>query len=219
MQRFLILLCAILLSAGALLYLFRAPLKEALFALLTEHMFVVSDDDAFDPGPALGSDFPGVRARYRGEEITLIRQFAGPNGTLFIASRSLVWCPYCMRQMIQLQEHKAAFDAAGIGLVGMTYDAPQQQQPFIDRFGITIPMLSDVSALSFRTLGILNGEYRPGDTRYGIPHPGMIVLDRRGKVAGKLFLRAYSSRVDSAAALDFARRVLGLEAAAPHPAP
>ena len=63
MQRFLILLCAVLVGAGALLYLFRAPLKEALFARLTENMFVASDEDAFDPGPALGSDFPGFRAR------------------------------------------------------------------------------------------------------------------------------------------------------------
>ena len=70
-------------------------------------MFVASDNDDFDPGPATGSFFPGLQASYQGRRITLINEFAGRNGTVFIASRSVDWCPYCMRQMIQLQEHKA----------------------------------------------------------------------------------------------------------------
>jgi peroxiredoxin len=141
----------------------------------------------------------------------LIEDFAGDNGTVFIASRSLDWCPYCMRQMIQLQEHAGAFAAAGIGMVAMTYDDPQLQQVFIDKFGITIPVLSDIDSLSFRTLGILNEKYQRGEMQYGIPHPGMIVISPDGKVVGKLFVEAYSSRVDSAAALAFAKTALGID--------
>jgi peroxiredoxin len=84
------------------------------------------------------------------------------------------------------------------------------QQAFIDKFDITIPMLSDEDALSFKTLGILNEDYAPGDSQYGIPHPGMIVIDINGRVVGKQFLEAYSSRVDSAAALAFAKASLGI---------
>jgi len=143
--------------------------------------------------------------------VTLLEPLAGTNGTVFIASRSLDWCPYCMRQLIQLQAHRAAFEAAGIGMVAMTYDPPALQQAFIERFGITLPVLSDIDALSFKTLGILNEDYREGDDRYGIPHPGMIIVDTQGIVRGKLFIEAYSSRVDSAAALGFAKQVLGIE--------
>ena len=210
MRRALIIAAAVLLGAGILAYLLRDPLKQAAYDRLTADMFVSADLDDFDPGPAVGSDFPGVRATYGGREITLLEEFAGPNGTVLIASRSLDWCPYCMRQMIQLQAHEAAFDAAGIGLVGITYDPPAEQQVFIDRFGITIPLLSDRDALSFKTLGILHEQYQPGDVQYGIPHPGMIVIDRDGKVVGKLFLEAYSKRVDAPAALAFAREALGI---------
>ena len=203
-------LCA-LLTAAALLYLFREPVKQALYARITADMFVAGDSDAFDPGPALGSQFPGLRASYQGREVTLLDEFAGKNGTVFIASRSLDWCPYCMRQMIQLQDNAAAFAAAGIGLVAITYDEPGLQQAFIDKFGITIPVLSDINALSFKTLGILNEDYQRGDSRYGIPHPGMIVVNPDGEVVGKLFLEAYSSRVDSRAALAFAKEVLGIQ--------
>jgi peroxiredoxin len=116
-----------------------------------------------------------------------------------------------MRQIIQLQENKAGFDAAGIGMVAITYDDPVLQQAFIEKFGITIPVVSDVNALSFKTLGILNKNYSPGEFQYGIPHPGMIVIDPQGKVVGKLFLEAYSLRVDAAAALAFAKTALGLD--------
>ena len=211
MKKILLIVLPALLVAAAAVYIWREPLKEAAYARLTEDMFVGQDADAFDPGPALGSRFPGLRASYRGREITLIEEFAGVNGTVFVASRSLDWCPYCMRQMIQLQAHSAEFAAAGIGLVAITYDSPQLQQAFIDKFGITIPVLSDSSALSFKTLGILNGQYQPGDRQFGIPHPGMIVIDPAGVVVGKLFLEAYSSRVDSAAALAFAKTALGLD--------
>lgn len=211
MKKILSIILSVLVLAAALAYFFREPLKEAAYARLTADMFVAEDSDDFDPGPALGSRFPGLRARWQGREVTLIEEFAGENGTVFIASRSLDWCPYCMRQMIQLQAHQAEFAAAGIGMVAITYDDPQLQQAFIDRFGITIPVLSDIEALSFKTLGILNRQYQPGDPRYGIPHPGMIVINPAGEVVGKLFLEAYSSRVDSAAALAFARTVLGID--------
>lgn len=204
-----LIIAAVIVALLAVGYLYRASLQEAAVAKLTEDMFVAQDADNFDPGPALGSRFPGLRATYQGRDITLVEEFAGENGTAFIASRSLDWCPYCMRQMVQLQEHSAAYEAAGIGMVAITYDDPQLQQVFIDKFGITIPVLSDINALSFKTLGILNEQYQEGDAKYGIPHPGMIVIDPQGVVVGKLFLEAYSSRVDSAAALAFAKEALG----------
>lgn len=211
MKRVLIISLAALLTGALLLYLFREPIKQTLYDAITADMFVAADRDDFDPGPAVGSRFPGLRARYRGREITLLDEFAGKNGTVLVASRSLDWCPYCMRQLIQLQASAADFAEAGIGLVAITYDPPQLQQAFIDRFDISIPVLSDVDALSFKTLGILNGQYRPGDSRYGIPYPGMIVIDTGGKVVGKLFLEAYSSRVDSQAALAFSKKVLDID--------
>ncbi len=211
MKKTLKIIAAVFLLALVLGYVLREPVKELTFSMLTQDMFVASDNDNFDPGPAVGSNFPGLQATYQGRTITLINEFVGVNGTVFIASRSIDWCPYCMRQLIQLQERKSDFDAAGIDMVAITYDDPALQQAFVDKFAITIPVLSDVKALSFKTLGILNEDYALGDLQYGIPHPGMIVINPAGKVVGKLFLESYSSRVDSAAALAFARTTLGID--------
>ncbi|MEP1593302.1 MAG: redoxin domain-containing protein, partial [Halieaceae bacterium] len=198
MKRILIIASVAVLTAVALIYPFRDEFKEAAYDKITENMFVPADNDDFDPGPALGSLFPGVRATWQGRELKLLNELSGPNGTVFLATRSAEWCPYCMKQMIQLQEQKSGFDEAGIGIVAMTYDAPELQQAFVDRHGIEYPLLHDVDTLSFTTLGILNEEYSPGDNAYGIPHPGMIVIDPDGVVVGKLFLEAYSVRVESA---------------------
>ncbi|MEP4148331.1 MAG: redoxin domain-containing protein [Halioglobus sp.] len=193
-------------------YVFRDSLKLALYGEVTRNMFVAADNDAFDPGPVIGSDFPGVNATWKGRKLQLIDEFAGPNGMVFVATRSVDWCPYCMKQMIQLQKHKAEYDRAGISIVAMTYDDPGLQQAFVDKWGIDYPLLHDVDALSFKTLGILNRSYEPGDEAYGIPHPGTIIVDPNGKVVGKLFLEAYSVRVDALSALAYAEQALGLSA-------
>ncbi|MDG1943266.1 MAG: redoxin domain-containing protein [Halioglobus sp.] len=204
-------LAILLLLSMALIYVIREPFKETAPADVNQDMFVEGDTDDFDPGPAVGSQFPGLQAIYQGRTVKLLNEFSGKNGTVFIASRSYDWCPYCKHQMIQLQETKAAYDAAGIGMVAITYDDPALQKLFADQFNITIPVLSDIDALSFKTLGILNEEYMAGESQYGIPHPGMIVVDPQGAVVGKLFLEAFSSRVDSTAALAFASSALGLD--------
>jgi peroxiredoxin len=113
---------------------------------------------------------------------------------------------------VQLQSALPDFRAAGIDIVAMTYDAPTLQQQFISKFNITYPLLSDVAATSVKRLGILNGDYAPGDANYGIPHPGVFILDREQKIVGKIFVEAYSTRVDAAGVLAYAKRVLHVEA-------
>ncbi|MEH6590757.1 MAG: peroxiredoxin family protein [Halioglobus sp.] len=196
--------------AGLALFVFRTPVKEAIYDGITADMFVPADTDSFDPGPAVGSSFPGVRALYQGQEISLLNSLTGTNGTVLVASRSLDWCPFCMKQMIQLNTHKEDFDAAGIAVIGITYDSPALLDKFAAQHAITLPLLSDIEVMTFKTLGIVNAEYTAGDDAYGIPYPGMIVIDPDGIVVGKLFLEGYSTRVDSLAALAFAKQVLAV---------
>ena len=42
----------------------------------------------------------------------------------------------------------------GIGLVAITYDTPEAQQPFIEQHGITVPLLSDIEQGTFRAPGL-----------------------------------------------------------------
>ena len=109
---------------------------------------------------------------------------------------------------MQLQSSVAQFADAGIGVVVLTYDSPELQQAFIDRFDITFALLSDIDAASVVSLGLLNEEYAPGDSQYGIPHPGVLVLDVEQTVVGKMFLEGYDKRVVAAGVLAFAAEAL-----------
>lgn len=113
-----------------------------------------------------------------------------------------------MVQFVQLQSYKSAFDEAGIAIVAITYDAPDLQQAFIDKNAITYPFLSDIDAVTVKALGILNENYEPGHSNYGIPHPGIFVVDPDLKIVGKMFVEGYKTRVDAQAVLSYAKALL-----------
>ena len=57
-------------------------------------------------------------------------------------------------------------------------------------------------------LGILNEDYVPGDDAYGIPHPGVFVVNPEKEIVGKIFVESFRIRVDGAGVLRYALEVL-----------
>jgi peroxiredoxin len=198
---------AVILLVG-LGFIFKAQFIELAKDAITSDMFVASDTDDFNPGIKVGETFPAINATYNAAVVSDLEQFSGSNGTVFVVSRSLVWCPFCMKQMAQLNENLGSFEQAGINVVGLTYDSPEGQQPFKDKFSIAYPILSDNDAATVKILGILNEQYSPGEGAYGIGHPGAFVIDTNGVIVGKVFIEAYSSRVDAQSLLGFANSLL-----------
>ncbi|MFT4519541.1 MAG: peroxiredoxin [Halioglobus sp.] len=109
-----------------------------------------------------------------------------------------------MVQFVQLQSNLQAFQDAGINVVAITYDSPELQQQFIDKNSISYPFLSDIDAHTVNALGILNEDHQPGDDNYGIPHPGIFVVNSDKKIVGKIVLDSYQKRVDAQAVLAYA---------------
>ena len=107
-----------------------------------------------------------------------------------------------------MQEFSAEFEKAGIGMVTITYDTPALQQVFIDAAAITYPFLSDIDTESFAALEILNDEHGPGDKNYGLPYPGIFVLNPELEIVGKIFVERYQIRVDAETTLEYALEVL-----------
>ena len=96
-------------------------------------------------------------------------------------------------------------------MVAITYDAPELQQAFIDAVPVTYPLLSDIDAATMQALGILNEEYAPGDDNYGLPYPGIYILDPEQRIVGKIFVERYQIRVDAPTTLAYAIELLGAE--------
>ena len=86
----------------------------------------------------------------------------------------------------------------------VTYDSPELQQRFIDDGSITYPFISDVDTATMTALGILNEDYEPGEPAYGIPYPGVFVLNPEQQIVDKIFVESYRTRVDAEGMLAYA---------------
>ncbi len=86
----------------------------------------------------------------------------------------------------------------------VTYDSPELQQRFIDAGSITYPFISDVDTATMTALGILREDYEPGDPAYGIPYPGVFVLNTEQQIVGKIFVESYRKRVEAEGVLAYA---------------
>jgi peroxiredoxin len=106
---------------------------------------------------------------------------------------------------VQLQSRLQSFQQAGIAVVALTYDAPALQKKFIEKYAIGYPLLSDIGAASVTGLGVLNTEYKPGDSAYGVAHPGVFVVNPQQQIVGKLFIEDFKTRVDADGVLAFAQ--------------
>lgn len=202
---------AIVASAVALGFVFRESIDEQLNAWATQDMYVQADVANYDTGPELGTRLPDLEFEHMGSRLNVFERFTRGSGLVLLALPSLNSCIYSVKQIIQLQQIKHRFQRVGIKLVAITFDPQDVQQAFADKHALTIPLLPDEQSQSFRTLGIINDTYQPGDSEFGSPHPGFIVINRQGKVVGKLFVKDPDLRVESTDVLRYAKRTLGLK--------
>ena len=105
---------------------------------------------------------------------------------------------------MELQRHLSDFTAADVRLFAISNDPPEVLAAFATEFGIEYPLLSDAGSVFIRELGILNTLIDPDETVYGIPYPGVYVIDSDRRVTQKLFHRLYTERDASARLLRLA---------------
>lgn len=93
-----------------------------------------------------------------------------------------------------MQERVSEFNEAGVAVSASTYDSVEQNAEFKSSEELTYPLLSDQDAKTVKALGILNEQYEEGSRAYGVPHPGVILVDTDGKVILKRAEERYSDR-------------------------
>jgi hypothetical protein len=102
---------------------------------------------------------------------------------------------------VELQSRYADITKQGLGLIAVSYDAPETLKKFAASRGITFPMVSDPGSAIIKRYGLLNDTVEPGSRTYGIPHPGTFILDRQGVVQSRFFEDAYQERFTAATIL------------------
>jgi peroxiredoxin Q/BCP len=91
-----------------------------------------------------------------------------------------------------LQHDLKSIEAAGVQVVGISYDDTKVLKTFSDRMKIAFPLLSDPGSKTIEAYHIRNETAR--GKAEGVPHPGTFILDRKGVIRAKLFLEGYRVR-------------------------
>jgi hypothetical protein len=95
---------------------------------------------------------------------------------------------------VELQSRYADLKKQGLGLIAVSYDSPETLKKFAVSRGITFPMISDAGSAIIKRYGLLNETLDPKTRFYGVPHPGTLMLDRRGVITARYFEDAYQER-------------------------
>jgi hypothetical protein len=94
-----------------------------------------------------------------------------------------------------LERSKDALAAQGLGVCSISYDSVEILRDFATRRGITFPLLADPGSVIIRQFGLLNDTVEPTSRDYGIPHPGLLVVDAGGVVRERFFEERYYHRM------------------------
>jgi peroxiredoxin len=94
--------------------------------------------------------------------------------------------------LVQLQRDIDPIRAAGVQVVGISYDDPKVLKSFSDRAKISFPLLSDPGSKTVEAYHIRNPAAR--GRAEGVPFPGTFILDRDGVIRAKIFLEGYRDR-------------------------
>jgi hypothetical protein len=99
---------------------------------------------------------------------------------------------------VELQQNLESIQKQGLGVAAISYDPTAALKNFADRQHITYSLLSDPDSKIIRAFDILNETTKPGTISYGIPNPGVYLVDVQGKVVSKYFEDDYKERVSTA---------------------
>jgi peroxiredoxin len=140
-----------------------------------------------------------------GQEIALSGLLKKGNVALAFV-RSADWCPFCRRQLQDLQKNLKTIEAAGVQLVALSYDSPETNRAAVAKLGLTFPLLSDTGSKVIDAYGIRNHEATGKGA--GIPHPVLFIVDRQGTIRAKLMRDSYRERPETAEIVAAAKNLM-----------
>lgn len=168
---------------------------------------VHADGSAWSPpGPSVGAAFgnPLSLEDQTGRKRSLA-DLSGTHGFTLVFVRSADWCPFCRRQLGELEKRAAAFREAGFPIVSVSVDTVALIQTFATAAHISYTMLADPTGKIAQDIGIRDPQYPVGSFAFGVPEPGIFVLAQDGTILAKFFVQGYKVRPDPDAVLTAVR--------------
>jgi peroxiredoxin len=163
-----------------------------------------AQDFVWAPALPVGAALPAIDAVDQHGQRHTFADLTGEKGLVLVLSRSFDWCPYCIAQLERLVAVQDEFSALGFNVAAMTYDPVATLLEAQEEYGATFPLLYDADNTHVKAMGILNTQYSPGERAYGIPYPGIFLLDAQGVIRAKLAEQDYKLRPEFSLVLEAA---------------
>lgn len=156
-----------------------------------------AEDAMTDLGIPVGQNVPLITGVDHTGEPRTFDQLKGANGMTLAFVRSADWCPFCKRQLKDLNAIAADLDAKGYPLVALSYDSVETLENFHSKEELNYTLLSDPNSEIIDAFGVRNEEMN-GRRRFdGIPHPAIFFIDDAGVVEAKLYEESYRDRPET----------------------
>ena len=166
-------------------------IRPVLFALLTLIAFIPA---ASAKGIEVGKAIPSITAKDQHGKEQSFDSLKGAKGLTLVFVRSVEWCPFCQRQVMDLSENAAKFKDAGYPVAIVSYDSADKLAQFEAKFKTKVTMLSDPRSEIIKSFGIFNDNYAKGTMAYGTPFPGVYVVSADKTVKAKFFKEGVQDR-------------------------
>lgn len=150
---------------------------------------------ADDLGPPVGTVAPSIGAPLdQASAPRALASIKGKNGTVLLFFRSADWCPYCQRQLMDLNAGLAEIEKRGYRLAGISYDSPEILQKFTEKREIKFTLLSDPKSEVIDRYNLRDPQYKGKPKFDGVPRPIIFILDAQGVIKAKLYEETYKTR-------------------------
>ena len=141
----------------------------------------------------LGSEAPDFTVKDQDGKDVSLKGLRAEGKVALVFFRSADWCPFCQRQLIAINNELSSLKAAGIQVVGVSYDSVESLKRFASRKGIEFPLLSDPDSKVIDAYKTRNTDAR-GGRQSGIPFPATFIIGQDGKVIARTGHESYRDR-------------------------
>lgn len=142
---------------------------------------------AFDKGPPVGAQIPSqLDALDSGGVEQSFAKLKGEKGLVLVFIRATAWCPYCQKQVIELESIRKDIEARGYRVAIVSTDTPEKLNEFRIRQKINFALLSDDKFRIIDQFNLRDPAYPPGKRFHGVPVPSIFFVSTTGEVKAKL---------------------------------
>lgn len=154
------------------------------FAIATICLFLSSSlamaEDA-KYGLKVGEEAPDFALKDQSGKVQKLSELVKEKNVAIVFYRSASWCPFCIKQLVELQAGLSEIEKTNTVLVGISYDSEKVLKNFASKRNVTFSLLSDPDSKTIKSYSQLNAK-----ARQAIPHPSTYLVAKGGKISAVL---------------------------------